>query len=176
MSFSFAYQKFIRAIKARKQEQIERYLRDHPRFLDYPDTEGQRPLHVAVQCRNYFAVELLLQRGSISTDLPDSGGWTPLHLAAQHGPQSTVELLLRKSSVSLNSTTIYDWTPLYIAILNGKRSIIRIFKALGATVVSFSNLSETAIQMIQESIPEDEIIEIRFRIYFNQSLLSRLLS
>lgn len=149
--------------------------------VDFLDIKNQTPLHTASWYGHESMVEMLLRRevtdlqvGSSSLNHPDIHGWTPLHFAALNGKASVVEVLLRAGS-ALNSVSADGRTPLHSAAANEHEPTVRILRAVGAYIISDSDLSPTAIQMLQAPISEEEILKIRARIYFDSSLLSRLL-
>lgn len=107
-------------------------------------------------------------------DLPDNNGWTPLHYAASSGNDSTIQLLLRCGSTALDFPDNFGWCPLFYAAWYGCDSTMTILKVAGTTTLSFDLLTSQT-QKLQAPIPEDEVLEIRFRIYFRRSLISRLL-
>lgn len=174
---------------------IELFLRKGSISINSLNHRGETPLHIAALNGYDSTIELLLEHGGNSSiDSRSNEGNTPLHHAALHGFDSTVELLLRKSSHSLDCSNNDGRTPLYFAGLRGHKSIVRILRAAGATIPifdhsEFDNFDPDLPQlqqlqlpqlwqitaMLQEVIPEEEILEIRSRIYFNESLFSRLL-
>ena len=143
--------------------------------LNSPNNDGRIPLHFAVGNGHDSTVELLLKCGSTALDSPDKCGRTPLHYAARNGHDSTIELLLRYGSTSLNSPDNNGWTPLHFAASRGHDSAVKIFKAMGGTILHLKNLISWQVEKLQEFIPEDEILEIRSRIYFVRALVERLL-
>lgn len=110
-----------------------------------------------------------------------------------------VEWMLGLSSQSLDAMTEDDQTPLYFAILNNHQLMIRTLRKVGASVeitledkllASSDELmmlevmetnpdlyfpTPTQLELLKEPIPEEEILETRYRIYFELSLVSRLL-
>ena len=97
-----------------------------------------------------------------------------MHYVANRGHDSTVELFLQHSSTSLNSPDNEGWTSLHLAVYSWSGLPVKILKAAGATILNLEDLSPTQIEKLQAPIPEYEILEIRHRIYFTQSLTSQL--
>lgn len=169
------YLTFIRAVGKEQLDEVERHLVEYPELLDLADDYGSGPLHWAAHNGHNFMIELLLQRGSTAIDSVNKYGRTPLHFAAWKGHDSTVKLLLQRGSTSLNFPDSNGRTPLYFALWGGHDSTAKILKAVGASISSFDKLTPEQIEKLQTSIPEEEILEIRSRIYFIRSLTSCLL-
>ena len=137
------------------------------------DNEGWTPLHYSALHGHNSIVELLLRCGSTSLDSHTNKGWTPLHLAVSGGHHSMVELLLQHGSNFFDSPTYVGRAPLFYATRGRYYSAMKILKAVGATL-SLKGLNYEQIEKLQAPIPESEVLEIRFRIYFRRSLLSQL--
>lgn len=146
-----------------------------------PNWNGSNLIHLAARIGSYSIFRKLLQfriHGSSDLKCIDVSNYdqiTPLHWAAWNGHTSIMELLLRLGSQSLNSTSRAGSTPLYLALCWGQKSNIRILRAVGGLIFNPDRLSAEKLEMISEPIPEEEILEIRGRIYFDHSLVSRLL-
>jgi len=92
-------------------------------------SSGLRPLHKAVQNKNFGLVELLLVNNA-NVDAEDSLSGTPLHDAAWNSAQLTEVLLYRGANI--NARTIYLRTPLHIACSNNKSDCIEVLVRRGA--------------------------------------------
>lgn len=137
--------------------------------VDTPDKEGTTPIHYAAVCGRDCTFELILRWRSACSDTPNNDGMTPLFFAAINGRDSTVELLLRRGS------TCFDIdTSLKAAAWYNRTSTARIFRAVGATMPTIKSLRAMNPSLFTP-IDGDSILEIRYRIYFSQSLLSELL-
>ena len=144
--------------------------------LDSPNNNGQIPLHLVAWNGYDSTAELLLEHGT-SLEFTDNDGQTPLHYAAWSGRDSMVELLLRNGSTSLDLPDNDGCTPLRLAASSRRRldPTIRILKSVGATFPTFDGLRDESIAILQEAIPEKEVLEIRHRISFVRTLTKRLL-
>ena len=155
---------------------MELLIRSGSRSLDAPTKDGLTPLHMAAMNGRESTIELLLHLGSQTLDAPDENGKTPLHLAIRFGYESTVELLLRCRSQSLNAPDIKGRIPLYLALRRSNIEIVKILKAIGtSTSLNVTKLNAAQIAMLHKPLSEAEMIAIRFRIYFDHSLVSLLL-
>ena len=148
---SSEYHAFLKAVKKGQLEEVEPHLVKHPEFLDLADPDGNTPLHWAAGYGCDSIVELLFQHGSIAFNSPDYHGLTPLYWAAWHNRDSMVKILKAIGGTNLS------------------------LKAIGGTNLSLNQLNLIQVETLQASIPEKEILEIRFRIYFTRSLTSQLL-
>lgn len=169
------YRPYIRAVVCGRNSEVETYLLQHPNFLDAPDDRGLTPLHRAAIVGAASTIELLLRKGSISLNSPTNAGMTPLIYAAAFAESSTVELFLKQEHISIDLADSNGGTALYYAVNYKEPASARILKAVGATIPSGVDLNPRDLAVLHESIPEEAILEIRYRIYFDASLLSRLL-
>ncbi|KAI9559342.1 putative protein phosphatase 1 regulatory subunit 16A isoform X4 [Daphnia sinensis] len=77
--------------------------------LEYVDSVGARPLHIAAANGYLSVVEFLLDQ-HVATDSSDNDGWQPIHAAACWGHLEIVELLVQNGS-DLNAQTKNHETP-----------------------------------------------------------------
>lgn len=124
------------------------------------------PFHLAAMECHDSMIKFLFYNGSKSLNLPTVNGNTPLHLAVWKGHYSTIKLLLQLGATSMNSTFMSgSITPIEIADQGGHESISRM-------LVACSSSSEWKER---QSLTEEDIIEIRFDVYFSSSLTSLLI-
>lgn len=186
-----AYDAYIQAITDGRIEDVV----VHPEFSHSSGSQGLTPMHVAAWNGRDSIIEWLLQQNT-SIDAPDIDGYTPFHSATMEGKTSTVELLLRYGSTALDSGNNDGDTPLHLAVCYGQNAMVELLLQHGArldigdmngqTPLYYAGLYENEeakriLVAVTErgvtwGIPEAEILEIRFRIYFSRSLLSRLAS
>ena len=171
---------FLQAVRGGCTEEVAQSIKIHSDFIDSPDPYGMTPLHWAAWKGQDSIAELLLRSGSQTLDALDSHSMTPLHYAARFGRCSTVELLLRFGSQALNSLSFtLQWTPLQYALTTENKEKAHILRAVGASpdfdLEEFEPLTPVQIEMLREPILEEEVLEIRFRIYLGPSLVSHVL-
>ena len=99
-------------------------LLEHGADANYPDNNGETPLHFASQWGYIDIVRLLLDRGA-DASYPDNYGGTPLHIASQRGFIDIVRLLLHHGA-DANHPDSFGFTPLYDALKAGHDKIIQL--------------------------------------------------
>ena len=138
-------------------------------------------MHVAAYCGHTQTIETLVRLGSTSLDTPDRRGWTPLHQAAYVCSFSAIEALVRLGSRAINALNNDGQTPLYCALLNFWNidctlACTQTLVILGAnTDISTEGLTDNTIEFLHTPIDEDESAELRYGVYFADSLVYRLL-
>lgn len=113
------------AMAARENfREFVRFLLDRNANLHAQNKERNTPLHIAVQKRSKYIVEVFVELGANED--------TAMYLAIQHGWLDGV-VALSKMGFDLNKR-VYDkhQTPLHVAIGLGKSSIVKHFLELGA--------------------------------------------
>ena len=142
-------------------------------FNSYPWT----PIHAAADTGQTQVIETLVRLGSCAIDTPDNHGWTPLHIAAKNGHMSMVETLVRLGSRAIDTPDMYGCTPLSSTICYNRKGCIKTLKMLGAkcSTIPFTYLSAKKMRLLNEQVNEDESAKVRERVYFQRSLLERLL-
>lgn len=141
------------------------------------DARSMMPIHIAARKGHAMIIELLVLLCNKVIDMPISEGWTPMRMAVQYGHTEVIETLVRLGSCVNN--TLYDKTHtlVYTAAYNNDKPCIRTLKLLGAdcSSVPFTSTSESTLKLLNSTIDETEIAELRYRIYFSRSLMERVL-
>jgi ankyrin repeat protein len=109
---------------------ITKILNNSPSTINQPDSDGQPPLHIAIQEQNLpIAITLLSAGASISS----SGyhGWQPLHIAASLGNLPLVQLCLQHNS-NIHSTSASGQTALHKACSSHSVAVVRLLLENGA--------------------------------------------
>lgn len=79
---------------------------------------------------------------------------------------------LISAGARIDTVTSEGWSPLYLA--SSYESTARLLRAVGVVTES-KHRDSIRNERMHQSIPETEVIAVRFRIYFGSSLLLRLL-
>ena len=105
-------------------------IRQHPEYLNAPETGSHTPLHVAVFDRQTNTTALLIKCGA-DVNAPDVCGWSPLHMAAYRGETASAEALLAGGAdVNLKDHT--GQTPLRLAIKYKHDALAKTLRQHGA--------------------------------------------
>lgn len=140
--------------------------------IDPTNKFGQTPLHFAAAEGNIDSIEALLRLGSGALDGLDHAGWTPLFHATVAKKPDAIETLIRLGSKGINTPSQIGWTPLlystYVA-----NPCTAVLQALGAELSSGLPLQEYLARL--KPLDEDYVLDVRFRTYFVNSLVYRLL-
>lgn len=102
------------------------YLLSHPlaqKWINQPNSRGERPLHRALQGEPKIAAVHLLVDAMISLDLPNQEGETPLHYGAKYGHLESVRLLLKRGA-RMELLNQKGQTPFDLAIEWGQDQIV----------------------------------------------------
>lgn len=192
------FRRFMASITEGRLDDVVQCLDHHPEWIDEPDEDDMYPLHRAAFCdfgwydqpdedemdplrrATWNARKSILERvlhrtrpDSISLCAPDRFGFVPLHRPKR---SDTLELMLRFTTASLDTLNKFEETPLFMVLRDQKRPQVIILKAAGAsTVPNRAMLNYARDPLLHEPMDEEEILEIRFRIYFRYSFLSDLL-
>ena len=158
--------------------------------------DKQTPMHLAALKNNTTMIRLLHQTNPNLIYTFDDNGETPLHNTAARGHVDSIELLCwLGSDVDALCTTGYDMRPIDIAAVNERpESVIELLRlgssgldgsftrwirpVLAGNHVYISHIKYALVgEALHDLIPsEEEILHIRYQIYFSHSLLYRLLS
>jgi ankyrin repeat protein len=128
--------------------------------LDSTDIFGRTPINAAALYGHAPVIEVLVRLGSQAIDAPTFTGCTPLHTAAMEGNCSVIETLIRLGSKALDVLDRYGRSPLDRAVHWEKSEAVKALRALGAG------------DPLED---EDEAHEIRWRVYFRESFVQKLL-
>ena len=99
-------------------------LLEHGADANYPDNNGETPLHLGLRWGFIDIIRLLLNHGA-DANYPDNYGGTPLHIASQRGFIDIVRLLLHHGA-DANYSDNFGITPLHDALKMGHDKIIRL--------------------------------------------------
>ncbi len=142
-NFSDGY-KFLKAVK-------DRDLTEANKFLDEPGstvinsrdlTSGESGLHIAVQRRDLYWVQLLTGRGA-NANIRDKRGITPLSLSVQLGWVDGVRALVG-AGARVDEANDAGETPLIAAVHRRDAGLIRVLLAAGASPERSDNSGRTA--------------------------------
>eukprot|EP01119_Soliformovum_irregulare_P017229 TRINITY_DN5080_c0_g1_i1.p1 TRINITY_DN5080_c0_g1~~TRINITY_DN5080_c0_g1_i1.p1 ORF type:complete len:956 (-),score=247.96 TRINITY_DN5080_c0_g1_i1:60-2927(-) len=112
--------------------------------LDFQDSEGKTPLHLAVAADARAIVALLLTRGA-SVDKKDIGGETALHIAARANKEMVHLLLEHRASINLHS--INGSTPLHVAVSKSVDDVVIELLAQKADVTALDSCGNTPLHL-----------------------------
>lgn len=155
----------LASVKAGSEVGVSAILKEHPEWLDKLDKYGITPLSLAAMNGHVAVVKTLVQLGSQALDTPDKYGCTPLFRAAMYGNIYIIETLIRLGSQALDTSNRNGDTPLSWAVRDGYLSAAKTLVALGA--------DSRGVQI--EHPTEDFMHQVRFRVYFAESLVGRSL-
>ncbi len=172
--------------------------------IDALTNDGSTPIHVAAYTGNTSAIETLVQLGSTTIDSLDRFGCSAIYIAAREGCVLMIETLVRLGSKAIDTPTKSGWTPLHIAANSGRTVVVETLIRLGSTAIDardtayqtpleamhleWKHDSEACAKLLvslggdctrisnKVILPsEEETLDARHRVYFSQSLVSRLL-
>lgn len=152
---------------------LKKAIEAHPEQIDIPNFYGWTPMNAAAEHGHVEVVELLVRMGSNAVDIPTSGGWTPM-LAASCTSAPMIETLVRFGSNAIDTPDKYGQTPLCVASHNMRADCVRMLRILGADPTRLSFPKNKELEELSRPF-EEEIEEVRFRVYFSHSLVQRLL-
>lgn len=140
-------------------EVVERLIQEGA-DIDTLNDDGYTPLHCAAKNGHVAVIEALVRLGSNAIDAPTAWDKTPLFLAAVYDRGPAIEALVRLGSTSLERLDKYGWAPIHVAGISGNPEAVKALHALGAG------------DPLED---EDEAHEVRWRVYFRESLVEKLL-
>lgn len=149
-------------------------------FIDIPSfLHRGTPLFIAACYGNANVIETLVLLGSTALDTPCSEGNTPMSIAAMTGRSVIVELLVRLGSQVIDLRNSHGFTPFEITISCCAYSTMNVLIALGANYKDADtqriHASSYVKALIECGVSENKASEVRYRVYFCQSLVGRLL-
>lgn len=169
-------------------------LRSHA--VDTTDNEGKTPLIYAASNGHVNVIEILVQFGSQAINTPSKEGWTPMHFAANRGPilvthekgsepaqksskdqiQASVIEKLASFGGAIDPINNEGRSPLFLALQKNFLRCVTVLKALGASCsISTEGFHDHMRQGLGMIVSEEEVAEIRSRVYFNRSMTQGLL-
>lgn len=165
------------------------------------DIHGHLSIHGAAFHGHAETVEVLVRACPSIIDRYTGGGYFAMHIAAARGHASVVETLVRLGSQTIDSPNDLMQTPMDLALSGDYPEVIELLVRLGSrslctlyiigvwryyerysskalrTVFSLNGPAPSGSEQLefQERIDEEFIVETRWRVYFMQSLVNRLL-
>ena len=140
--------------------------------------DGWTPMHAAALNAKVSVMETLVRLGSTAIDSLDANSWTPLFTAACKGHASVIETLVRLGSQAIDTPNESGSSPTRIAANCNQMESLKTLMSLGGDC-SFEPttlcMRRPTIELLRAGVDEDESREVRYRVYFQQSLVSRLL-
>jgi ankyrin repeat protein len=161
------------AAKDGKIEEFKTLLR-HGAKLDAKDRYGFTALHQAVIFDRVAIIETILLTDKRMCTLVNDVGWTAMHFAIHCA--KTIELIARFDCLVVNSQDKYGRTPLDSMFLRSPitREPLLSLVALGDQLTAYKELCLAKNQTPIE-FTEEEIADVRYRVYFADSLVFKLL-
>lgn len=173
----FGWTPIYAAARKGRVSAIEMLVRFGSTAIDVPDCEGWTPMITAAHKGHLSVIETLVHLGSTAIDTPDDYGWTPLSTAVRTYQIPIVEALIRLGSAAIDIPDRRGRTPLYIALSHEYFECAQILKMLGAnTNIQTEGLSDERLEELLAPIDEDETAKVRYRVYFSESLVHKLLN
>lgn len=97
-------------------------------FLDIPNADGERCLHLAAKLNNTEMARVLIDNGA-DANLPDRrSGRTSLHIAADIGNEDITKFLISLENIDINQLSYYGETALEIAHMRERPEIVALLK------------------------------------------------
>jgi ankyrin repeat protein len=109
--------------------------------IEARETNGYRPLHIAILRNHVSVVRLLLEWGA---DVGDAKRYPPLHFASACGCESIVRLLLERGA-DARATASDGGTALHLASHKGHEPVVRLLLDRGADVNARDGEGRTAL-------------------------------
>lgn len=159
-------------------EVIEALVRLGSQALDTATSAGITPVHEGALWGHAQVIEALVRLGSKAIDTCDREDWTPLNAAVLNGHVAVIETLVRIGSKAIDTPNRLG-TPLYVAVghaSNPVPHVVKVLKALGANAnISTDDLLDYQRKLLVTTLCEEEVAEVRYRVYFGHSLTHQLL-
>jgi ankyrin repeat protein len=153
---------------------VELFMQLGSTALDTPDENGYTPLHSAVCGGDYKMIELLLELGSKAIDAVTETSLVPMTLSIIIDSPTIIELLIKKGSRFLDFDMIQP--DIYRRVPNFYWSeSLRTLLALGYDQKLYISYCAANNITSVELFDEDKVAEIRWRVYFERSLVYRCL-
>ncbi|XP_060849352.1 death-associated protein kinase 1-like isoform X2 [Rhopalosiphum padi] len=147
------------AIKEKHEDVVIYLLHNAPGNLDIFNSEGNAPIHVAVQEGLLNVVETIINMGH-SFEYPNDRGLYPLHIATRHGHVEIVRLLCIAGS-DPQQRSADNIKPEITAIKNNQKEILSIFTKL--------NTNSARENYIQQLVVSHDYIQNTNLLFFGHS-------
>ncbi len=112
------------ALKLQQHQKMASLLKEFPAAANCRDTDGDSPLHFAVEAGDLRSVSLLLRNPLIDVNLTDRNGRTPLALACLHGQDQLALLLLSRNDIDADKADNNGLSPLLLATHSNREAIV----------------------------------------------------
>ncbi|KAK0705582.1 ankyrin repeat-containing domain protein, partial [Lasiosphaeris hirsuta] len=112
---------------------IERLLEEDSEGVNTQNSEGQTPLHLAVQNKQLSTTRLLVQKGP-NIEAADNEGNRPLYVAAEAGFHDGAKLLLESQALVESNNSNTGLTALHKAVHGDHLEIAKLLLQHGADV------------------------------------------
>lgn len=166
-------------------------LKVDPQLIDNKDEVRRTLIYCAALRGHPEIIKLLVDLGSKSIDEPDDEAIIPLFVASAFGHDSAIEMLLRLGSKAINVCLRYR-SALSIAASNGRPSTVETLVKFGASLILEPYVSsvDTMQTLRYLAFPfengassrnpmpdydEHKAEEVRYRVYFQRSLIDCVL-
>lgn len=134
-----------------------RYSKFSVQALNFCDSEGQTPLHIAIERENVSLLETYVEMGADTAKLDMKAQYSPLQYAAQAGNTSILKLILNRSRQGdINYQSPDGFTALYLAVTNNRIEAVDLLLAhksdpmvlcFGSSVLSYTQpVTDTAMR------------------------------
>ena len=142
---------------------------DH-QFIDASiDKFNSVPMHVAAMRGCVDLIDFLMLNGCRTIDFADVQGQTPVHATAYFNHPAALETLVRWGCTTLEAKTRDGLTPMVMAVEGGYINFIMTLHYLGVP------LPWKYWRNWDHRYDEEKAASVRYRVYFQESLLSRVL-
>lgn len=124
-----------------------------PVFLEHRNSQGETPLHLAVNAEKIEFVNLLLAR-KVNKNCQDKKGYSPLHLAASSNCLDILKLLLEDPKPNVNLPSKDRKTPLHFAASNGHLEVFAFLIEQGADENLKDHQGKTPFELVKKGKKE----------------------
>lgn len=144
-------------------------------MVNVVDDDGNSLIHLAIKYGHYHTVEILMQWGCKMINSKNKNGMHPLHqvLYIRDAPYTAyITEILATWGCNIDQLDRNGYTPLDVALLSAPlKNMAVLLIALGAYTKYKDDYHNYYRSLI---LSEQEIADIRYRVYFARSLTSRL--
>ncbi len=152
-------------------------LLDHGADHTIQSINGSTPVHIACMNDHKYSLRVLATKPWSSLHIPNSDGELPIHIAAMRGNSKVLKEILRLNT-PIDTLNRYGKTPLDQAILLSlhnkyRNKCIHMLRCVGPSIFHCLVFRMDGLDL--DPISEEEILEVRLKIYFKRSLTWRLL-
>lgn len=155
-------------------EAVEKYLKTYPARIDFVTEGGWTVFHYVARGGQTEIMQLLLRLGGRGIEFAAESGITPIDLAVHFGRVKIVRLMIRYWGSTILQRFLLEIAITSMVNSKTKLAIVQMLKVVGVSLNS--NLQfESERQMAQEPLSDQDILRIRGEIYFDLSLVDRLI-